>query len=168
VPHRQTWDDARAGAVIDALKQRDGALLPILHALQDEFGYIDERAVAPLSRALNLSRAEVHGVITYYHDFRAKPAGRHFVKLCRAEACQSVGCEDLVRHLTDSHHLALDTTSDDGQLTIETTYCLGNCALGPALLVDGEPVGRADRALIDALVARRWFDGPLLDAETQP
>lgn len=159
------WDDQVASAIVGELKGRDGPLLPILHALQEEFGYVDQRVVAELATALNLSRAEVTGTISFYHDFRANPAGRHVIKICRAEACQSVGCEDLVAHLKRRHGLDVDALSADGLLTIETVYCLGNCALGPAILADGEPVGRVDADTLDSLVARAGSERALTDGE---
>src|SRR5579862_3418730 len=95
------WDAERAELCIQERKHLPGALLPILHALQDEFGYVDKAAVPVIARALNLSQAEVHGVITFYHDFRHTPPGRHHLKLCRAEACQSMGCEKTIQHVED-------------------------------------------------------------------
>ena len=127
-------------------------MLPILHDLQAAFGYIDASAVSHIAGALNVSKAEVHGVISFYHDFRAAPAGTHVLKLCRAEACQSMGCEDLVAHLAHSHRLAPGETSANGGLTVETVYCLGNCALSPAALLDGELIGRLDRDGLDMIV----------------
>ena len=136
------WDEGYAKSVIAEHLHLEGPMLPILHALQHEFGYVDEAAIALLADALNLSKAEVLGTISFYHDFRQAPAGRTVIKLCRAEACQAVGCETLVDHARDHHQLGIDSTSADGSVTIETVYCLGNCALGPAALVDGELVGR--------------------------
>lgn len=145
------WDIEAARTLIARMSRLDGAAMPILHALQDEFGYVDREAVPLIADALNLSRAEVHGTVTFYHDFRERPAGRRVIKLCRAEACQAVGCEGLVDHLARHHGVAVDATTADGALTIETVYCLGNCALGPAALVDGELVGRLDAASLSAL-----------------
>ena len=150
----EKFDEARARVIIHGLMDKPGALLPILHALQDEFGYVDARATPLIADALNLSRAEVHGTISFYHDFRHAPAGRHVLKICRAEACQSMGVEKLVERLGHLHRLEVGATSPDGGLTIEAVYCLGNCALSPAALIDGEPVGRLDGAAIDDLVAR--------------
>jgi formate dehydrogenase subunit gamma len=144
------WDIETARALIGTMSRLDGAALPILHALQEEFGYVDRAAVPLIADALNLSRAEVLGTITFYHEFRQEPPGRRVVKLCRAEACQAVGCEDLVAHL-GRQAIGLDTTSADGALTVETVYCLGNCALGPAALVDGTLVGRLDAERLTAL-----------------
>lgn len=137
------WDEAKAREIIAGLATLEGATLPILHALQDAFGHVDPAAVPLIADALNLSRAEVHGAISFYHDFRARPAGRRVVKICRAEACQANGCEELVAELRARHGLDADN-QDDERLTIETVYCLGNCALGPSALVDGELVGRLD------------------------
>ena len=143
MPSTPDWNEGRAREIIDGLSALEGATLPILHALQDEFGFVDARATPLIAEALNLSRAEVHGAISFYHDFRQKPAGRRVIKLCRAEACQANGCEDLIDELRARHGLDADK-QDDERLTIETVYCLGNCALGPSALVDGELVGRLD------------------------
>lgn len=148
----QNWDAEAASAVIEDRKHLEGAMLPILHALQDRFGYIDDEAIPLVADALNVSRAEVFGVITFYHDFRRKPAGQHVLKVCRAESCQSMGCEGLVEHLAMEHGLSMGETSVDGRLTVESVYCLGNCALSPAVMMDGELVGRVDRDTIDSLV----------------
>lgn len=143
---------AAIDAAIARLAPLPGALLPIFHAIQDELGFVPHEAVARAAAALNLSRAEVHGVLTYYHDFRTAPPGRTVLKLCRAEACQTMGCRDLERRLRDVHGVAMGQTAADGSLTVEPVYCLGNCALSPAALVDGEPIGRLDVARLDALV----------------
>lgn len=125
-----------------------GALLPLLHAIQEELGYIDDTAVPIIASALNLSRAEVHGVITFYHDFRRHPAGRHVVKLCRAESCQARGGAAIEAALVQRLGVALGHTRGDGQVTLDAVYCLGLCAIGPNALVDGRPVGRLDLAAI--------------------
>lgn len=143
MPSKPVWNEGRAREIIGELAPRDGAMLPILHALQAEFGFIDPGASAVIAEALNISRAEVHGAISFYHDFRDRPAGRRVIKLCRAEACQANGCEDLVAQLRIRHAIEIDNHDDD-RLTLETVYCLGNCALGPSALVDGELVGRLD------------------------
>ncbi len=148
---KQAWDEGVAGRLIEAHKGADGALLPILHALHDAFGYIDRAAIAPIAAALNISKADVHGVVSFYHDFRDAPAQGPVLKLCRAESCQAMGCEDLVEHLRDAHGLTPDR-DDGGGLSVETVYCLGNCALSPAALLDGAPVGRLTAAKLDALV----------------
>jgi formate dehydrogenase subunit gamma len=150
-PH-QLFDEGRARETISGLAHLEGALLPILHALQETFGCIDQQVVPLVAEALNVSRAEVHGAISFYHDFRSAPAGRHVLKICRAESCQSMGVERLVERLRMAHRLEPGQTSDDGSLTIENVYCLGHCALSPAALLDGEPIGRLDEARLDALV----------------
>lgn len=129
----------------------EGPLLPILHALQDAFGYVPEAAVPVIAQELNLTRAEVHGVVTFYHDFRHAPAGRHVVKLCRAEACQSMGCDELIAHAERRLGVAMGETSADGAVTLEPIYCLGLCATAPSAMVDGRLVGRLDAAAIDAI-----------------
>ncbi len=131
-----------------SLTVQAGPLLPILHALQARFGYIDERAIPIVADVLNLSRAEVHGVVSFYHDFRRAPAGRHVMKVCRAEACQAMGCEGLVAALAKRGY-AIGKTTADGSATLESVYCLGNCALSPAALIDGRLHGRltAERVL---------------------
>lgn len=144
------WNADLARDMIARLSKLDGAILPILHALQDEFGYVDASAVPLIADALNLSRAEVRGVVSFYHDFRSKPAGRRVIKICRAEACQANGCEDLLEELRARRGVAPDEDGDEA-LTIETVYCLGNCALGPSALVDGELVGRLDADSLSAL-----------------
>jgi formate dehydrogenase subunit gamma len=123
-----------------------GALLPILHAIQEALGYVPPEAAAVLATELNLSRADVHGVITFYHDFRSAPAGRTHLRICRGEACQAVGAQKLVDHMRDRHHVPLGNTSVDGALTVEQVFCLGACAAGPAVQVNGRLVGRVDTA----------------------
>jgi formate dehydrogenase subunit gamma len=151
--HRQAWDERLANRLIEDGKAKAGALLPILHSLQETFGYVDRAAIAPIAEALNISKAEVHGVVTFYHDFRAAPAAGLVLKLCRAESCQAMGCEDLVEHLRDTHGLAPDR-HDGEELQVETVYCLGNCALSPAGLLDGAPIGRLTAERLDAIVRR--------------
>jgi formate dehydrogenase subunit gamma len=119
-------------------------MLPALHALNHTFGYIDERAIPLVADLFNLSRAEVTGVVSFYKDFRRAPPGRHVVKVCRAEACQAMGCERVVAELAARLGTPVDGTSPDGAVTLETVYCLGNCALSPAALVDGKLYGRVD------------------------
>jgi formate dehydrogenase subunit gamma len=148
------WDADAASDVIAGLTHLDGAMLPILHALQERFGYVDAAAIPLVAEALNVSRAEVHGVISFYHDFRSEPAGTHVLKLCRAEACQSMGAAALERHLSTHHGLKLGDTTLDGRLTVEGVYCLGNCALSPAALLDDTLIGRLDHEMLDAIVQR--------------
>lgn len=131
-----------------------GALLPILHALQHELGYIDERAVPLIALALNLSRAEVHGVVSFYHDFRSHPAPAHVVKLCRAEACQARGAVAIEQAIAERLNVEMGATSVDGRLALEPVYCLGLCATGPNALVDGVPMSRLDVASIDRIATK--------------
>jgi formate dehydrogenase subunit gamma len=146
------WDSDRASEIVAAHSSLDGPVMPILHALQEEFGCIPEEAVPLVATALNLSRAEIHGTITFYHDFRRRPPGRHVLKLCRAEACQAMNGPQLARDLLDSLGMDWGATTQDGSLTIEGVYCLGLCACAPSALYDGEPVGRLDREKLDAVV----------------
>lgn len=122
------------------------ALLEILHDLQEAVGHVPEAALPVIARALNLSRAEVYGVATFYHDYHLKPQGQHVIRICRAEACQSMGCERLVERLETALGVEMGGTTPDGRVTLETVYCLGNCALSPAVMLDGELHGRVDDA----------------------
>ena len=149
----RAWDPAAAARRIEPLLGLEGPLLPILHALQDEFGYIPDAAVPYVAKVLNLSRAEVHGVVTFYHDFRRKPAGRHVLKLCRAEACQSAGGEALAARAEAALGVATGDTAADGSVTLEAVYCLGLCATAPSAMIDGRIVGRMDEARLDAIIA---------------
>ncbi|HEY5207368.1 MAG TPA: NAD(P)H-dependent oxidoreductase subunit E [Roseiarcus sp.] len=149
---RTAFDLDLAQALIDRKRDTPGATLPILHDLQERFGYIDDRVIPLVAEALNISRAETLGVISFYHDFHRSPVDGRALKLCRAESCQSMGCEDLVSHLELRHRIKVDEDNHSG-LHVETVYCLGNCALSPAALLDGAPIGRLDRDRIDAIVA---------------
>ena len=149
------WAGAsRANPIIAAHRALPGAMLPLLHALQAEFGCIPPEVEPLIATALNLSRAEVFGVISFYHDFRREPAGRHVLKICRAEACQAMGAAALATGLL--HRLGLDWggRTPDGRLTVEPTFCLGLCACAPAALFNGAPLGRVDAAMLDGLVAQ--------------
>jgi formate dehydrogenase subunit gamma len=145
-------DTVRALDRIQELQHLPGALLPILHALQEEFGYVDEAAVPLMAEALNISQAEVHGVISFYHDFRRTPPGKHVLRICRAESCQAMGCGKLIEHVERRAGVKLGGTTPDGNLTIEPVYCLGNCALSPAVMLDGQPFGRVSANVVDALI----------------
>jgi formate dehydrogenase subunit gamma len=148
----QDWDADRALSLIRELEHLPGALLPILHALQDEFGYVDKAAVPLIAETLNVSQAEVHGVISFYHDFRHAPAGRHVLRMCRAESCQSMGCESMIRHVEKRLAVKLGETTKDGSFTVEPVYCLGNCALSPAVMLDGKLYGRVSAEVADFLI----------------
>jgi formate dehydrogenase subunit gamma len=140
-------------AAINANKDQPGPLMLVLHAVQDALGYLPEEAVGEIAQGLNLSRAEVHGVITFYHDFRATPAGRHLLKICRAESCQAVGAEALIQHAKRRLGVDFHGTTADGAITLEPVYCLGNCALSPALMVGRDIHGRMTAERFDALAA---------------
>jgi len=162
----RTWDPTLAQNIIDEHSGLEGPLLPILHALQNEFGYIDTRADELLAHALNISQAEVRGRISFYHDFERAPTAPHHIKICRAEACQSMGCEDLVTHITQHHKIGIDDAQHNGSIVFKTVYCLGNCALGPSLMVHDQVIGRAHTSMIDQLInnADQLSDHPeLLD-----
>ena len=150
---RAAFDLVLARDIIDRKRSLPGAALPILHDLQHQFGYVDDAAVALMADVLNISRAEALGIVSFYHDFRRAPVDGRVLKLCRAESCQATGCEALVDYLESSHGLSADVAEGGGALRVETVYCLGNCALSPAALLDGEPIGRLDRDRIDAIVA---------------
>lgn len=130
-----------------------GALLPVLHDIQDELGFIPKEAVDPIAKALNLSRAEVHGVITYYHHFRQEQPGRHIVQVCRAEACQAMGAQALLEHAETTLGCKAHGTSGDGAVTLESVYCLGLCALSPAIMIDEVVHARVTPPKLDALIA---------------
>lgn len=145
------WNEAEATEIVRRHDGREGALLPILHDVQAAFGFVPEPAIKFLAHALNITRAEVHGVVTFYHDFRRERAGRHVLKLCRAEACQSMDGEALARRMLDRFGLDWGGTTPDGRLTIEATYCLGLCASAPSAMLDGEPMARLNDGSIDEI-----------------
>jgi formate dehydrogenase subunit gamma len=147
---------ARAAAIIDSMKSMEGPLLPILHGIQEEFGYVPQDTLPLIASALNLSRAEVHGVMTFYHDYRDHPAGRHVLKLCRAEACQSMGGDRLADRVTELLGIDFHQTTLDGSVTLEPVYCLGLCACSPAAMLDGELHGRlSDESLGELIMEAR-------------
>ena len=149
----EPWDATRGAEIIAQHTHLEGATLVILHALQAAFGYVPEPAIPMIASALNLSRAEVHGVFTFYHDFRREPTGRHVLKLCRAEACQAAGGDALAARVEAKLGIALGNTTADERVTLEPIYCLGLCATAPSAMLDGRVVGRLNEARIDALVA---------------
>ncbi len=151
--------DEPIAAVVERLaaarKGERGALLPLLHEILEEVGRIDDAAVVAIAATLNLSRAEVHGVVTFYHDFRRTRAGRHVVKYCRAESCQARGGAAIEAALAERLDVGMGETRADGQVTLEAVYCLGLCAVGPNVLVDGVPIARIDgAAAIERIAAR--------------
>src|SRR5271166_4733146 len=148
----EPWNAERGTEIIAEHTHLEGATLVILHALQEAFGYMPESAIPMVAEALNLSRAEVYGVFTFYHDFRKAPAGRHVLKLCRAEACQAAGGDALAERAQARLGVALGETAADGRVTLEPVYCLGLCAVAPSAMVDGRVVGRLDAQRLDALL----------------
>lgn len=148
----QAWDNERAVTLVEQRKNMPGALLPILHALQEEFGYVDEAAIPLIAEALNLSRADVHGTISFYHDFRHHPPAKHILKMCRAESCQSMGCDAVIEHVEKRLGAKLGESTADGSFTLDAVYCLGNCSLSPAVMLDGKPYGRVSTQVADFLI----------------
>ena len=146
------WDAAVAEEIIAGHLGLEGPALPILHALQAAFGCVPSEAIPLVAKELNRSRAEIHGVVSFYHDFRDEPAGKTVVKVCRAEACQSMGGREAATFLLASLGIGWGETTKDGAVTVEPVYCLGLCAAAPAALVNGQPFGRLDgMALIEAV-----------------
>ena len=143
--------DAILGACTQ-LKALPGALMPILHAVQNALGFVPKDAVPVIAKELNLSIAEVHGVVTFYHYFRQEPGGRHVVHLCRAEACQSVGAVELEAHAKQTLGIDFHGTTADGAISLEPVYCLGNCALGPSVMIDNRLQGRVSAKRFDELM----------------
>ncbi len=142
----------RIEEILTAHKGMEGALLPILHAVQAEFGYVPQEVLPPIAKDLNISRAEVHGVVSFYHDYREKPAGRHVIKLCRAEACQSMGADQVAAHVQKTLGVEWHETTADGAVTLDPIFCLGLCACGPAAMVDGKLIARVDTARMDKII----------------
>lgn len=136
----------------EAQAAEPGALLPILHAVQDQFGYVPEDAVPVIAQVLNLSRAEVHGVVTFYHFFRTEPPGLHTLYLCRAEACQSMGARALETYVRAKLKVDFHQTTADGRFSLEPVYCLGNCASSPAVMVDETVYGRVTPTRLDEIL----------------
>jgi formate dehydrogenase subunit gamma len=147
----KTWDEAAARGIVKRHTGREGPLLPILHDLQCTFGCVSPAAVRLVAEALNLTRAEVHGAVSFYHDFREQPAGRHVLKLCRAEACQSMDGEAVARGALDRFGVDWGETTPDGRVTVEATYCLGLCATAPSALLDGQPMARLTLQSLDQI-----------------
>lgn len=154
--HQMTtsFDTSKIQSILDELSSQSGALLPILHAVQAAEGYVPSDSIPLIADALNISRAEVHGVITYYHHFRQEPAGKHVVQICRAEACQSVGSEALAEHAVKQIGCDFHETTKDGSFTLEPVYCLGQCACGPAIMINDDVHARVDPAKLDKLLAK--------------
>ncbi|HRN85367.1 MAG TPA: formate dehydrogenase subunit gamma [Hyphomicrobium sp.] len=148
----EPWSEERTVEIIVQHKALEGPLMPILHALQHAFGHVPQETVPVIARELNLSRAEVHGVVTFYHDFRPELPGKHVLKLCRAEACQAMGCDSLVERAESRLGVECGGTSADGRVTLEAVYCLGLCATAPSAMIDGRVVGRLNENRLDELL----------------
>lgn len=144
---------SRTAAVIHQMRSLEGPLLPILHGIQEEFGYVPGESLPVIAEALNISRAEVHGVVTFYHDYRNHPAGRHVLKVCRAEACQSMGGDAIATRIQQLLGIGFNDTTKDGAVTLEPVYCLGLCACAPAAMLDGEVIGRLDSDRLEEIAA---------------
>ncbi len=142
----------KVDALISAYQDMPGALMPLLHAIQDDIGYVPEFTYSQIAKALSLSVAEVHGVVTFYHHFRTHKPGRHVMQICRAESCQSMGSEALEAHAKKCLNVDYHQTTSDDAISLEPVYCLGNCALSPAVMMDEEVYGRVSAADFDALV----------------
>lgn len=148
----EPWSEERTVEIVADHKALEGPLMPILHTVQATFGHVPEEAIPVLARELNLSRAEVHGVVTFYHDFRSELPGKHILKMCRAEACQAMGCQSLVERAEEHLGVTCGSTTSDGRVTLEAVYCLGLCATGPSAMLDGRVVGRLDVERLDKLL----------------
>jgi len=149
------WNEGHARALIGAHVASPGGLLPALHAIQAQFGWVPRPAIGLLAKEFNLSRAEVYGVTTFYHDFRVEgPAGRHVLKLCRGEACQAVGADTLASVIKERLRVDWRQTSEDGEWTLEPVFCLGLCACGPSAMLDAEPVARLSAEKLETLLEK--------------
>ncbi|MDB5395322.1 MAG: synthase subunit [Rhodospirillales bacterium] len=148
----EIWEEARAREIIAAHATESGSTLRILHALQEAFGFIPEAAIPLIAEALNLSRAEIHGVVTFYHDFRRELPGRHVLKLCRAEACQSMGGDALGARARAKLGVNWGETTRDGRVTLDAVFCLGLCATAPSAMINNRLVGRLTQSRLDALI----------------
>jgi formate dehydrogenase subunit gamma len=151
--NHEPWSEQRVRDIVERCRELRGPLLPVLHALQAELGFVDPRAVPVVADALNLSRAEVHGVVSFYADFRSERPGTAVVRVCRAEACQALGAERLALHAAERLGVKMGATAGDGSVSLDQVFCLGNCALSPAVTVNGRLYGRVDERRFDALVA---------------
>ena len=147
----KNFSEQAASEIVESLGAKPELLVQILHAYMGRFGWISEEAIRHLAGALNLSRADVHGVVSYYHDFRTEPPGQHIVKVCQAEACQAMGSRELSTHAEKALGISMHTSNK--QVTLEPVYCLGNCACSPAIMIDGKTHGRVSTGRFDELVA---------------
>ena len=147
------WDKAAIISIVDSLKHQHGALMPILRRIQDDLGWVPPEILPLIAHELNLSRAEVHGVASFYHDFRHEPPGRNIVRICRAESCQAMGAVALADHARQRLGIDFGDTSADGSFSLEAVYCLGNCACSPAVVINGEIIGRVTPERFDTAIS---------------
>ena len=150
---KETYNKAAASELIQEFGAAPEMLVQILNAFVDKFAYISEEAIRQIADEVNLSRADVHGVVSYYHDHRTKPAGKRLIRICQAESCQAMGSDALTAHAEKSLGLQMHSTSDDGEITLEPVYCLGNCACSPAVMIDKQVYGRVDSERFDELMS---------------
>jgi len=151
---KETISEAEIRALITPFAKEPGGLLPALAAVQADYGWVPDETLPILADIFNLSRAEVHGTVSFYHDFRRKPAGQHVIKICQAEACQAMGSRALTRHACKTLGIELHETDEAGAFSLEPVYCLGNCACSPAMMIDDDVHGRVDAARFDAIIAK--------------
>ncbi len=149
----------RTELIVEPMRAIPGGLLPILHKIQDQLGYVPEESVPVIARSLNLSRAEVHGVISFYHHFRRSPPGKRTLFVCRSEACQAVGGQALINHAKQRLGVDWHETTEDGEVSLEPIYCLGNCACAPAVMLDEQVVGRVSPKRLDDLLDEAMSNG---------
>ncbi|MBV8773340.1 MAG: formate dehydrogenase subunit gamma [Deltaproteobacteria bacterium] len=150
---QHSWDRKRVESIAQDLRHKPGALMPILRRIQDELGWVPRDSVPLIAEILNLSRAEVHGVLSFYHDFRHDPPGRNIVKVCRAESCQAMGGVALAEHIKRRLGCDFGVARADGAFTLEPVYCLGNCACSPAVVINGKLLGRVTPERFDAALS---------------
>ena len=154
----QSWDAATVQSITLSLKDKPGALMLILRRVQDALGWVPPDSVPMIAKILNLSRAEVHGVVSFYHDFRHEPPGKNVIKVCRAESCQAMGAVALAEHIKERLNCDFGQTSADGAFTLDAVYCLGNCACSPAMVVNGKLLGRVTPNRFDEVLAKAAAD----------
>ena len=148
------YDASIASEIINNFGAKPEMLVQILHAFVDRYTFISDEAIRQLADELNLSRADVHGVVSFYHDFRTRAPGKRIVKICQAEACQAMGSRELTDYAEEKLGIAMHQTSEDGEITLEPIYCLGNCACSPAVMIDNEVYGRVNSERLDSLLDR--------------
>ncbi len=146
------YDAAIATEIINQFGARPEMLVQVLHAFVQRYGYVSEEAIRQIANELNLSRADVHGVVSFYHDFRTTEPGRHVVRICQAESCQAMGSRELTSHAKNKLGIDLHGTTNDGQISLEPVYCLGNCACSPAIMIDEKVYGRVSTDRLDELI----------------